>query len=227
MTRAFVVERFGPSKGALDRCRRANTPQSDASADSITVEGVTATGGSAIAVIRMSGGPSDGSVVTFRVVNQGGRWKLDRLSDIQIDRAAYDRHVKNELGAQGYLPTETTCAMAKFDQTVSDEDIERSAIIGDSSSIGILGLAASCLSRPTLLRELGEGITASLHIHGLRGPVVNCVVDRMTHGVPTVRLRHIIAAGPNGAEGWVKIAYEAAAACLGNDSGGSPSTSRV
>jgi hypothetical protein len=225
MTRAFLVERFGSSKGTLDRCRRANTPQSEASADSIAVEGVTATGDSAIAVIRMTGGSSGGSVVTLRVVNQGGRWKLDRLSDIQIDRATYDLHIKNELGAQGYLPTETTCAMAKFDQTVSDQDIERSAIIGDSSSIGIAGLAASCLGRATLLRELGEGITASLHIHGLRGPVVNCVVDRMTHGVPTLRLRHIITAGPRGAEGWARIAYEAAASCLGSDSGGSASTS--
>jgi hypothetical protein len=225
LTHAFLVQRFGSSKGTLDRCRRANTPQAERSADSITVEGLTATGSSTIAVIRLAGGYSDGAVLTYRVVNQGGRWKLDRLSDIQIDRAAYDLRVKNELGAQGYLPSETTCAMAKFDQTVSDADIERSAILGDYSSISVGGLAASCLSRATLLRELGEGITASLHIHGLRGPVVNCVVDRMTHGVPTVRLRHVLAAGPRGAEGWARIAYEAAAACLGNGSGGSPSTS--
>jgi hypothetical protein len=227
LTHAFLVQRFGPSKGALDRCRRSNTPQAQRSADSIAVEGLTATGSSAIAVIRLAGGYADGSVLTYRVVNQGGRWKLDRLSDIQIDRAAYDLRVKNQLGAEGYLPSETTCALTKFDQTVSDADIERSAILGDYSSIAIGGLAASCLSRATLLRELGEGITASLHIHGLRGPVVNCVVERMTHGVPTVRLRHLLAAGPRGAEGWARISYEAAASCLGNDSGGSTSTSRV
>jgi hypothetical protein len=118
--------------------------------------------------------------------------------------------------------------MAKFDHTVSDADIERSAIVGDYSSIAVGGLAASCLSRPTLLRELGEGIAASLHVHGIRGSVVNCVVDRMTRGVPTVRLRHLLAAGPRGAEGWVRIAYEAAASCVGNGgSGSSPSTSRA
>jgi hypothetical protein len=225
LTRAYLLHHFGPGKGALDRCRRTNTPQAERAADRITVEGLTATGSSAIATIRMTGGYSDGSVVTYRVVNENGRWKLDRLSDIQIDRAAYDRYVKNQLGAQGYLPSETTCAMAKFDQTVTNGDIERSTIIGDPSSIGIAGLAASCLTRATLLRELGEGITASLHVHGLRGPVVRCVVDRMTHGVPTVRLRHIVAAGPRGAEGWARIAYEAADACLGNGSSGGPSTS--
>ena len=227
LTRAFLLDRFGPSKGAIDRCRRANTPQAARAADSIAVEGLTVTGSSAIATIRLSGGYSDGSVLTYRVVNQGGHWRLDRLSDIQIDRASYDRYVKNQLGTQGYLPSETTCAMAKFDQTVSDADIERSAIVGDYSSVDVGGLAASCLTRATLLRELGEGIAASLHVHGLRGSVVSCVVDRMTHGVPTVRLRHLLAAGPRGAEGWARIAYEAAASCLGNGSGGSASTSRA
>ena len=85
--------------------------------------------------------------------------------------------------------------------------------------------AASCLTRPTLLRVLGEDIAASLEIHGIHGPTVKCVVDRMTHGVPTVRIRHLVAAGPHGAEGWARIAYEAAAACLGTSSGGAPATS--
>jgi hypothetical protein len=227
LTHAFLMHRFGPGKGALDRCRRANTPQAAKAADSIAVESVTATGSSAIAVIRMAGGYSDGSVVTYRVVNQGGRWKLDRLSDIQIDRAAYDLYVKNQLGASGYLPSETTCAMTKFDQTVTDADIERSEIVGDYSTVAIGGLAASCLTRPTLLRVLGEGFRASLEVRGFSGPIVRCVVDRLTHGIPTARLRHLLAAGERGADGWARLGYEAALECVGGRSGGPPATSRV
>jgi hypothetical protein len=223
MTIGYRRQMFGSSKGTLDRCRRSNTPQADPATDGITVESITATGSAATAVFKASGGSMDGSVVTVSMVQEGGRWKLNRLADIQIDRARLDQRVKNELGARGYLPSETSCAIAKFDRTASNADIERDTIVRQSS-VDIDQLAASCLTRSTLLRELGQDIAASLHAVGFRGQVVNCVVDRMTHGVPTERLRHLVAAGARGAEGWARIAYEAAAACAGT-SGGAPASS--
>jgi hypothetical protein len=226
MTRAFLRHSFGSSAGTLDRCRRGNTPQSETNSKSVTVESVTATGSSAIAVIKSNGGRSAGTTSTFRVVRQRGHWKLDQLTDVQIDRVRLDQTLKNDLGESGYLPSETTCAMAKYDQAVSDADIERTAIVGgDRSSTDVAPYAASCLSRPTLLRQLGEEITASLAVRGINGPVVNCVVDRITHGVPTTRLRHLLAAGERGADGWARLGYEAALACEGGRSGASPSAS--
>jgi hypothetical protein len=223
MTRAFLRHSFGSSAGTLDRCHRANTPQSETNAHSVTVESVTATGSAAIAVIKMNGGRSDGTTSTFKVVDEHGHWKLDRLTDVQIDRVRLDQTLKNELGERGYLPSETTCAMAKYDQAVSDDAIERSSIEADPSSVEVEPYAASCLSRPTLLRQLSEDFTAALAVRGITGPVVKCVVDRITHGVPTVRLRHLLAAGERGTDGWAKLGYEAALAC--DRSGTSPSTS--
>lgn len=225
MTRAFLRHSFGSSAGTLDRCRRGNTPQSETNAKSVTVESVSATGSSAIAVIKSNGGRSAGTTSTFRVVRQRGHWKLDQLTDVQIDRVQLDQTLRNDLGERGYLPSETTCAMAKYDQAVSDEDIERSAIVGDQSSTAVAPYAASCLSRPTLLRQLGEVITASLAVRGIDGSVAKCVVDRITHGVPTTRLRHLLAAGERGADGWARLGYEAALACNGDRSGASPSAS--
>jgi hypothetical protein len=226
MTRAFLRERFGSYKGTLDRCRRSNTAQSETSADSITVESITPKGNANMAAVMAHGGSLDGSVLTVRVVREGGQWKLDSLTDIQINRANFDQHLKTALGARGYLPAETSCAMAKFDQTVSDADVERNLIIGDAD-VGIEGDAASCLSRPTLLRVLGEDFEASLEIRGFSGPIVRCVVNRLTHGVPTARLRHLLAAGEQGADGWARLGYEAALECVGGRSGGPPATSRV
>jgi len=225
MTRGWLRHSFGSSAGTLDRCRRSNTPQSETDAKSVTVESVSVTGSSAIAVVKFDGGRSDGMVGTFRLLHQGGHWKLDQMTDVQVDRARLDQTIRNELGARGYLPAETSCAMAKYDQAVSDEDLERSAIIGDSSPFEVSQYAASCLSRPTLLRELGQVITASLAVRGIRGSIVRCVVDRITHGVPTARLRHLLAAGERGADGWVRLGYEAAQSCVGDRSGPSPSTS--
>lgn len=221
MTRAFVRQFFGLEKGTVDRCRRANTPQSEASAKSIAVQSVSGSGSSATAVIRASSANTlDGSVMTLNMARTGGRWKLDHLVDIRIDRGRFDQHLRDQLGARGYLPTETSCAIGKLDRTVSDDQIERNTVIGDSSYEYIQAAAVSCLSRSTLLRELGQGMTAGLSSHGVSPAVTRCVVDRLTHGVPIARLRHLLAAGSRSAEAWYRLGYQAVLACAGGGPAG-------
>ncbi len=227
LTRAFLRHSFGSSAGTLDRCHRVNTPQSETNAQSVTIESISATGSSAIAVIKANGGRSDGTVSTFRVVHEGGHWKLDQLTHVQIDRARLDQTLRNDLGEHGYLPAETSCAMDKYDQAVSNADIERSAIVGDPSAMDVGQYAASCLSRPTLLRVLGQDIETALAVRGFPGPITRCVVERITRGVPTGSLRHLLAAGERGADGWAKLGYESAVACMGGHSSPSPGTSRA
>jgi hypothetical protein len=228
MTPSFLRYSFGAEKGTLDRCRRSNTPQSEPSAKSVAVESVTAASGRATATIKVTSDNSlDGSVLTLGLVRDDGRWKVNRLSDIEIDRARLDQHVRDQLGAHGYLPAETSCAIVKFDRTVSDQAIERDTVIGGAStSAGVIGAdAASCLSRPTLLRELSQEFTAAFRSRGVPAPITRCVVDRLTHGVPTSRLRHLLEAGFRGADGWYKLGYQAVAACAGGRSAGAAQSS--
>jgi hypothetical protein len=228
MTSSFLRYSFGTEKGALDRCRRSNTPQSEPAAKSVVVESVTSASGGATAVIKVTSDNSlDGSVLTLRLVRDRGRWKVDQLADIQIDRTRLDQHVRDQLGAHGYLPAETSCAIAKFDRTVSDQDIERDAVVGGPSTSAdvIGGDAASCLSRPTLLRELSQEFTAALQSRSFPAPITRCVVDRLTHGVPTSRLRHLLAAGFRGTDGWYKLGYQAVVACAGGRPAGTGQSS--
>jgi hypothetical protein len=229
MTASFLRYSYGTEKGTLDRCRRSNTPQSEPAAKSIAVESVTAVSGRATALIKVSSDNGlDGSVMTLRLVRDDGRWKLNRMADIQIDRARLDQHVRDQLGAKGYLPAETSCAIAKFDQTISDQAIERDLILGGASpsSDVVEGQAASCLSRPTLLRVLSREFTAALQSRGFPAPITRCVVDHLTHDVPTSRLRHLLAAGSRGTEGWYKLGYQAVVACA-NGKTGAASSSRT
>jgi hypothetical protein len=221
LTPAFLRFSFGSEKGTLDRCRRRNTRQSETSAKSITVNRVIGRGSSATAVITASSSNTlDGSVLTVSLVRQGGRWKLDSFDDIQIDRPRFDQHLSDDLGARGYLPAETTCAIGKLDRTVSSDQIERNVISGDSSYDYINSASVSCLSRSTLLRELGQGITAVLSERGVPSRVTSCVVDRLTHGVPIGRLRHLLAAGARSSEAWYRLGYQASLACAGSGPSG-------
>jgi hypothetical protein len=221
MTPAFLRFSFGSEKGTLDRCRRSNTPQSEPSAKSIAVNSVISRGSNATAVFTASSSNTlDGSLLTVSLVRQGGRWKLDSFDDVQIDRPRFDQHLSNDLGARGYLPAETTCAIAKLDRTVSSDQIERNVISGDSSYEYILSAAVSCLSRSTLLRELGQGMSAALSERGVPSRVTHCVVDRLTHGVPIGRLRHLLAAGGRSREAWYRLGYQAILACAGSGPAG-------
>ena len=216
VTAAYLHQVFGSEKGAEDRCRRHSTPQSELTARSIAVQSVVGGGSRATAVIRLSSTNTlDGSVQIISLVHQGGRWKLDKLVDVQIDRARFDQQLRNELGARGYLPAETSCAVGKLDRTVPSDEIERDIVIGDSSYEYIENSAVSCLSRPTLLREFGEEITAAFRSRGVPQQVTRCVVDRLTHGVPIMRLRHLLAAGSRSAEAWWQLGYQAVQACAG------------
>jgi hypothetical protein len=215
MTPAFLRSSFGAEKGTLDRCRRRNTPQTEPMAKTVTIESVTGRGSNATAVFSMtSSNTLDGSVYTVSLVRQGGHWKLDSLDDIKIDRARFDQHLRDELGARGYLPAETRCAIAKLDRSVSSDQIERNVINNDSSYEYIEASAVSCLSRPTLLRELSQEFTAAFNSRGMPPRVTRCVVDRLTRGVPVGRLRHLLAAGSHSAESWWRLGYQAVTACL-------------
>jgi hypothetical protein len=215
LTPAYLRSMFGSQKGTLDRCRRRNTPQSERSANSITIHSVVGRGSSATVVFSASSSNTlDGSVATVSLVRQGGRWKLDSFDDIQIDRARFDQHLRDDLGARGYLPTETSCAVAKLDGTVSSKQIEQNVLNQDSSYEYILSSAVSCLQRSTLLRVLGQEFTAAFNSRGMPPRVTRCVVDRLTRGVPIGRLRHLLAAGSHSAESWWRLGYQAVTACL-------------
>jgi hypothetical protein len=216
MTRAFLRQSFGSESGTLDRCRRRNTPQSEVMAKSIEVHSVGASGSKATAMIRLSSTNTlDGSTMTLSLAREGGHWKLNKLVDVQIDRPRFDQHLRDELGSRGYLPAETSCAVAKLDQSVSDAEIERDVIIASSSYEYIQSAAVSCLSRPTLIRELRREFSAVLSSRGFPPRVTRCVVDKLTRGLPIARLRHLLAAGSRSAEAWFKLGYQATLDCTG------------
>jgi hypothetical protein len=216
LTRAYLRQNFGSEKGTLDRCRRRNTPQSPKGAKSIEVQSVSGGGSSATAVLRLtSDNTLDGSTMTLSLAHEDGRWKLNKLLDVQIDRARFDQHLRDELGSHGYLPAETSCAVSKLDRTVSDAEIESDVITASSSYEYVQSAAVSCLSRPTLIRELRREFNAVLSSRGFPSSVTRCVVDKLTRGLPIARLRHLLAAGSRSAEAWYKLGYQATLDCTG------------
>jgi hypothetical protein len=194
-TPQFLRQNFGDGD-ELERCIRVNSQDEDPSAERVQVDRVTITGATAEAVIEASGGGMDGSIITVEVVHDFDRWKLDRMVDVQIDRAKFDRVIEERALENGLSPDETRCYVAAFARAVSDEELERLSISGEDPDFN--GIGINCISKATLVRQIGEEISQSMEGDDIPQPVIDCVVHRLTHGLSGAQLRALVATRGNG-----------------------------
>jgi hypothetical protein len=207
-TAQFLRQSFGDDD-ELERCIRRNRQDEDPNAERVQVDRVTISGATAQAVIKAIGGGMDGSVITVEVVHDFGRWKLDRMVDLQIDRAKFDRVLEERALENGFSPNETRCYVEAFARAVSDEELERLEISGEEPDFG--GIGISCIRKATLTRQIGEEISQSMEADDTPRPVIDCVVDRITHGLSGAQLRALVAVRDNGRLG--SLLRAAASAC--------------
>ena len=75
--------------------------------------------GTASVTVAAAGGSLDGSILTMRLVRDGGAWKLYRFTKVQIDRARFDGAQKTSALQEGFTPREARCAVAPEVNTAS------------------------------------------------------------------------------------------------------------
>jgi hypothetical protein len=196
MTPAFVSQTFGGHEDTapMQRCLEQNTTEKEATAKSVTIKSVALNGTTARAVVVAHGGDMDGSEATVDLVLQGGRWKLERLADIQIDRASLDRMYLREMQAAGMSAGESRCLLRAFDREFSDTELERATLSG-VDNLENEGVGLGCLGRSTLVRMFQEGIARGVQSRGIPTPVADCIASRFTGGMSTAELRGFVKAG--------------------------------
>jgi hypothetical protein len=196
MTPAIVEQSFGGHEGttAMQRCVEKNKTEEEAAAKSVVIKSVVLNGLTARAVVVAHGGSMDGSQMTVNLVAQGGRWKLDHLADIQIDRAKVDRMYVREMQVAGMTPGESRCLVRAFDREFSDAELERASLSG-VDNLETEGVGLGCLSRATLVRMFEKGIAAGVQSRGIPAPVGDCIAFRFTHGMSIAELRAFVKAG--------------------------------
>lgn len=194
MTPAFRRWSFGSEDGSdLESCRRDNTTENDTFAHSIALDNVSLQGDTADAVVRVSGGIGDGSVLTVHLVRDVGNWKLDRVTDVQIDRARFDGAFKANALQKGYTPREADCQVSTLRRTYDTPALERALVQGHDAMAASGPALISCVSPAKLAREFRQGL-----MHGMsdRIPmsVRTCIADTFMNGLSAKHLRAIVLA---------------------------------
>jgi hypothetical protein len=189
-TDALLNQNFGGRDGEtpMEACRRRNTEDEGALADSVDVQNIFLGDGFAEAVIRITGGDMEGSEFKVQLLGSGDDWRLHLITHAEIDRAGYNRGLVSSAIESGATPAEAQCMADAFNRNVTDEQLEDMIIQPgnrpDSASIG-----TSCLSRASLAEGFNKGLANAMQEDDVPQPIIDCVTARFTPGLSGADLR--------------------------------------
>lgn len=142
-TAAFVEQSSDESgKAALVSCEKeAKDPSSNAK--SVEVTKVEVDGSKATADAAIVGGGFDGQTVTIALVEEGGTWKLDRVTRFaKLDTTALAKTFRTQFEASGELTSAQTDCIVEGIEGASQAEAEELLLSGSSEPI--VELAEGC-----------------------------------------------------------------------------------
>lgn len=180
-----LLEQDSATKGraAVTSCREGAAGDA---ADSVDISSVDVTGDTtANASLRLHGGGAnelEDQQLEFRLRKEGERWKIDRLTDIDLDRAKFDRGLRREF----------TMPPNRIPAPVAECFIEQLGPLSDAKlEAGLLKPDPSFIAEP-LLRCF---LPATLRREGVPAAVIRCTVRRMRERFEPAELVRLVLAG--------------------------------
>jgi hypothetical protein len=214
-TSDFLRQGFGgEGEDPLEECRRENTEDEEPDAESVQIDSVIVDGATARAVFTASGGGLDGSVVTVELVHDFDRWKLDRMTDIQIDRARFDAALREDAANdEGTTAREADCfvaALGRYDTSA----LERLTLQGPEGNTAFRRLALSCLSPARMVRVFTKGLREKMDAGDIPEPAVDCITDSVVRSLGVKGIRELAAAGQSAIPSFAPQLDAALFACM-------------
>jgi hypothetical protein len=163
-TQRFLEQiQFQKGRKALEECRK--DAKNDDPADSVDISSVSVDGARGMATYVQNGGDSDGQELTIDFVKQDGQWRFDHVTDVDIDRAKFDRSMRKGLTSppDAVTPAVASCSVKELSR-VSDEKIEDALV---ASKPGVI-------IRPIAICSVANELRKS----GLAASVVTCAARR-------------------------------------------------
>jgi len=137
------LEQIQLEKGskAVESCKKDQ--ETDRPAKSVDITSVDVNGTKATATYTQNGGESDGQTGTVEFVKTGGSWKFDRVTAMKIDRAKFDKAMRQSLVSPPNKLSSTVadCSVRELGK-LSDNAIE-SAIV-DAKPAALIRPVAQC-----------------------------------------------------------------------------------
>jgi hypothetical protein len=206
-TRRFLEQvQDGPDAEAYENC--VDDADDPPDAESLSFSSIEVAGERSAVTFSVTGGDSDGMVITLELRREPSGWKLDRMTDVEIDRARFDRAQVAAATREGLTEGEAAC-LAESYSDISTEDVEAALLDGDYESLR-LGIV-DCVSPPRIRELLAEKIEESASEDGIPPRVVDCVIARTDRETSDSQLGVLVVSGPTRA--YERMAKRAVRSC--------------
>jgi hypothetical protein len=128
--------------GAVKGCE-SEAESGEASADAVTIANVKVSGDKATLEAAYEGSIYDGQTIAVAMVEEGGQWKVDRLTKIvKLDKAALADTFKTQLEATGELSDEQVSCITDGIGGSSQAEVEELLLSGSAEPF--IELATGC-----------------------------------------------------------------------------------
>jgi hypothetical protein len=194
-TQRFVDRAFdGSGAEAIARCQYSSIDDDDQDGDQAVIEQVSIDSGRATVVTGTNGGLFDGTVHTLRLVRDAGRWKVDSVSAIRVDRERWDHANYSAWIENGFSAEEADCVRREQSLAVETGELERALLAGYQGREidGPEVKAVDCISAATLERKFGKKVWKAAAPGGVAPSVVDCITSSMLKSMSSAELRRFI-----------------------------------
>jgi hypothetical protein len=186
----------GTYEEALAECREEEADEDDALGPTLDVSEIEVDGDEAHATANAPDGRM--SMFTFRLdlVRESGRWKIDYISGVEIDRPAFDALMAQRADDSRWTAAELDCILSHH-RAVPTEEIERSFVEeGEHALEDDLREFSMLCMRGTRLTQV---LSAVLHERAVEDGVpvryADCFTRQFLSRVPRARIRDLLVSG--------------------------------
>lgn len=203
----FVQRIYGsPAKCIAVETKNAKTnqPATGAKVTAIKVDGGTAT-----AVVAVTGGDDDGATGALSLVQQGKGWRVEDLSTALL-RSQFEAGVRNERSLAANLKSciagkvralddaafRSLATGAMGDQPASLSQVKAITTDCFAETSASTGSSGSASGAPSVLRKkFEEGVSQSLKQDGISAGAITCVERKLRSAISDKQILALIAAG--------------------------------
>ena len=145
-TPGFLERMAGGVEGeaALLVCEQVVARGNQLHSRDVDLSEINLTGGKATADVAFTGGTFDGQTITFALVREQGRWRIDRMVGfVEFDRDRLLEGIKRQIGQAGTARDGQlqACMLERFEE-LDDQELQDLALYADPR--GLYGIAEEC-----------------------------------------------------------------------------------
>jgi ribosome-binding factor A len=186
----------GSYEDALAECQEEEVKNETDPGPTVNVTGIEVDGDVAHATVTMPDGEASMFTMSVDLAREDGRWKLDYVPAVEIDRAPFDAMMAEEMADSEYSAVERECILSRH-RAIPTEKLESQFVAGAEEEMedDMREAAILCMRGTRLTKELSVALHERAVEDGIPLRYADCFTREFLSRVPRRLIRQMLATG--------------------------------